>query len=106
MRHSTGFAGWTDRVPLGDEGGFRLFVVEAEFGALLALHVFLRVLALQQHGGVADAVVKLRGRANGFDVFQAAGFGATGEYGFVVGGPGVGAGGLGLGGEGGEAEQA
>ena len=95
-----------DRVPLGDEGGFRLFVVQTQLGALLAFHVFLRVLALQQNGGVADAVIELRGRADGFGVFQAAGFGATGEYGFVIGGPGVGAGGVGLGGEGGEAEEA
>ncbi|MOA31198.1 hypothetical protein D3C78_1523430 [compost metagenome] len=64
----------------------------------------MRVLALEQERGVADPVIELRGVADRFAVLQAAGLGATGEYGFVVGGPGVGAGGVGLGGEGGEAE--
>ena len=84
MRHSLRFYGRTDGVPFGDVGGFALLVVEAQLGALLAFHVFLRVLALQQHGGVADTVVELCGGADGFGVFQATGFGATGEHGFVV----------------------
>lgn len=104
MRHSLRFCRWADGVPLGHVGGFAYLVVEAQLGALLAFHVFLRVLALQQERGITDPVIELRGVADGFDVLQAAGFGATGEHGFVVGGPSVGAGGLGLGGEGGEAE--
>ena len=104
MRQSLGFGGGADGVPFGHVGGFALFVVEAQFGALLAFQVFLRVLALHQERGVVDPVVELRGGADGFGVFQAAGFGAAGEHGFVVGGPGVGTGGVGLGGEGGKAE--
>ena len=61
MRHSPGFGGRADRVPLGDEGGFRFFVVEAKLGALLAFHVLLRVDAFDQQGAVADPIIELRG---------------------------------------------
>ncbi|MNY47791.1 hypothetical protein D3C86_1830850 [compost metagenome] len=60
---------------------------------------------MQQQCGVADPVIELSGVADGFGILQAAGLGAAGEHGFVVGGPGVGAGGLGVGGEGGKAEE-
>ena len=101
MRQPSRLTGRTDRVPFGDEGCFRLFAVQAQLAALLAFHVLLRVLALQQHRGIADSIIELRGVAYRFGVAQLAGLGATGEHGFVEGGPGVGAGGIGDAGQGG-----
>jgi len=104
MRHSLCF-GAADGIPFGDVRRFVLLVVKAQLGALGAFHVFLRVLALEQKRGITDTIVELRSVTDRFAVLQAAGFDATGEYGLVVGGPGVWAGGMGLNGKGGEAEK-
>ena len=84
IRQSLRLGGGADGVPFGDVSGFAFLVVETQFGALLAFHVFLRILALQQKCGVANPVIELRGIADGFGIFQAAGFGATGEYGLSL----------------------
>ena len=75
---------------------FSLFVKEAKLGALLALHMFLRILTLQQNRGVTHTIIKLRWRTDGPGIFQRAGFGAACEYGLVIGSPCVGAGSAGV----------
>ena len=66
---------------------FSLFVIEAKLGALLTLHMFVRILTLQQHRGVTHAIIKLRWRTDGLGIFQGAGLGAACEHGLVIGSP-------------------
>ncbi len=70
MRHSLLGSGGADRVPLSHVGGFGFLAVEAQLGADRAFHVFLRILALQQQCGVADAVVELSGGTHRLSAFK------------------------------------